>query len=77
MLRIERGTGLFPFLAILSNTFDAIYAGRAFALHGIGQEPAKPQKVTRNRALAEPYRESRNGVIHTRKQQILHASGKH
>ena len=37
VLRIERGTGLFPFLAILSVTFDALYAGRIFALHGIGR----------------------------------------
>ena len=37
VLRIERGTGLFPFLAILSNTFDALYAGRTFVLRGIGR----------------------------------------
>jgi len=37
MLRIERGTGLFPFLAILSAAFDALYAGRAFAPHEIGR----------------------------------------
>ena len=37
VLRIERGTGLFPFLAILSNRFDALYAGRTFVLRGIGR----------------------------------------
>lgn len=37
VLRIERGTGLFPFLAILSNTFDALYAGRPFVFRGIGR----------------------------------------
>lgn len=37
VLRIERGTGLFPFLAILSNTFDALYAGRTFVFRGIGR----------------------------------------
>ena len=37
VLRIERGAGLFSFLAILSATFDALYAGHPFALHGIGR----------------------------------------
>ena len=37
VLRIERGTGFFPFLAILSNTFDALYAGRTFVFRGIGR----------------------------------------
>ena len=27
MLRIERGTGLFPFLAVLGGIFDALHAG--------------------------------------------------
>ena len=77
MLRIERGTGLFPFLAVLCGIFDALYAGRTFALHGIGRYVAKPQKVTRNRTPAARYRESWNGVIHTRRRQIFHESGKH
>ena len=77
MLRIERGAGLFPFLAILSAAFDALYAGRTFALHGIGRYVAKPQKVMRSRVLSARYRESRNGAIHTRRRQILHESGKH
>jgi len=58
----------FSLLAVLGGTFDALYAGRTFALHGIGQQPAKPQKVTRSRTPATRYRKSRNGAIHTRKQ---------
>ena len=77
MLRIERGTGLFPFLAVLGGIFDALYAGRTFALHGIGQQPAKPQKITQSRALAALCYESRNGAIHTRRRQILHESNNH
>ena len=46
VLRVERGAGLFPFLAVLDGIFDALYAGCTFALHGIGQQPAKPQRVT-------------------------------
>ena len=34
---VQRGTGFFPFLAILSNTFDALYAGRTFVFRGIGR----------------------------------------
>jgi hypothetical protein len=75
VLRIERGTELFSFLVVLGGTFDALYAGRTFALHGIGQQPAKPQKVTQSRASAARYRKTRNGAIHTCKQQILHESG--
>ena len=37
MLRIERGTGLFPFLAVLVGIFDTLYAGRIFVLRGIGR----------------------------------------
>lgn len=37
VLRIERGTGLFSFLAILSITYDTLYAGHTFALHRIGR----------------------------------------
>ena len=37
MLRIERGTGLFPFLAVLVGIFDTLYAGRTFVLRGIGR----------------------------------------
>ena len=77
VLRIERGTGLFPFLAVLGGIFDTLYAGRTFAFHGIGRYAAKPQKVTRNRAPAARYRKSRNGVTHIRKRQILHESDKH
>ena len=77
MLRIERGTGLFPFLAVLCGIFDALYTGRTFALHGIGRYIAKPQKVMRSRVPAARYRESRNGAIHTRRRQILHESNKH
>lgn len=76
MLRTERGTGLFSFLAILSGASDTLYAGRAFALHGIGRYVAKPQKVTRSRAPAARYRKSRNGAIYIRRRQILHASNK-
>ena len=57
----------FLFWAVLSNTFDALYAGQVFALHGIGQQPTKPQKVTWNRASAARCRESRNDVIYIRK----------
>ena len=77
MLRIERGTGLFPFLAVLGGIFDTLYAGRTFALHGIGRYVAKPQRVTRNRTSAVRYCKSRNDVIHTRRRQIFHESGKH
>ena len=31
MLRIERGTGLFPFLAVLVGIFDTLYAPLYFA----------------------------------------------
>ena len=74
---VIRGTELFPFLAILSAAFDALYAGRTFALHGIGRYVAKPQRVTRNRTPAALCRESRNGAIQTRRRQILHESDKH
>ena len=77
MLRIERGAGLSPFLAILGGIFDALYAGRTFALLRIGRYVAKPQKVMRSRALAALCRESQNGAIHTRRRQIFHGSGKH
>lgn len=78
MLRsVIRGTELFPFLAVLGGIFDALYAVRTFALHGIGQYAAKPQRVTRNRALAALCYESRNGAIHTCKRQILHESNSH
>ena len=77
MLRIERGTELFSFLALLDGTFDALCVGHPFALHGIGRYVAKPQKVTRSRALAARYCKSRNDAIHTRRRQILHESGKH
>ena len=76
MLRIERGTGLFPFLAVWGGIFDALYIGRTFALYGIGRYAAKPQKVTRNRTPAARYRKSRNGAIHARRRQILHESSK-
>ena len=76
MLRIERGTELFPFLAVLGGIFDALYTGRTFALHGIGRYAAKPQKVTRNRTLDALCRESWNGVIQTHRWQIFHESGK-
>ena len=77
MLRVERGTELFPFLAVLGGIFDALYAGHTFTLYGIRRYVAKPQKVTRSRALAALCRESQNGAIHTRRRQILHESGKH
>ena len=35
MLRVERGTELFPFLAVLGGIFNALYAGHTFTLHGI------------------------------------------
>ena len=34
---LSAAQGFFPFLAILSNTFDALYAGRTFVLRGIGR----------------------------------------
>ena len=43
MQRIERGAGPFPFLAVLDGIFDALYAGRTFALHRFGRYAAKPQ----------------------------------
>ena len=57
--------------------FDALYAGRNFALHRIGRYVAKPQKVIQNRAPAARYRKSRNSISHIRRRQILHESGKH
>lgn len=44
MQRIERGARPFPFLAVLDGIFDALYAGRTFALHGFGRYAAKPQR---------------------------------
>ena len=55
MLRVERGTELFPFLAVLGGVFDALYAGHTFTLHGIRRYVSKPQKVTRSRASATRY----------------------
>ncbi len=75
VLRVERGAGLFPFLAVLGGIFDALYAGRTFTLHGIRRYVAKPQKVTRSRASATRYCKSRNDAIHTRKREKLHESG--
>ena len=77
MLRVERGTELFPFLAVWGGIFDALYAGRTFTLHGIRRYAAKPQKITRNRTPATRYRKSWNGVPHIRRRQILHESHKH
>ena len=77
MQRIERGAGPFPFLAVLDGIFDALYAGRTFALHRFGRYAAKPQKVTRSRVPTARYHESRNGAIHTRRRQIFHGLGKH
>ena len=77
MLRVERGTELFPFLTVLGGVFDALYAGHTFTLHGIRRYVSKPQKVTRSRASATRYCKSRNDAIHTRKREKLHKSGKH
>ena len=77
MLRVERGTELFPFLAVLGGVFDALYAGHTFTLHGIRRYVSKPQKVTRSRASATRYCKSRNDAIHTRKRENLHKSGKY
>ena len=77
MQRIERGARSFPFLAVLDGIFDALYAGRTFALHRFGRYAAKPQKVTRSRALAALCRESWDGVTHTRRLSViaLHRKG--
>ena len=77
MLRVERGTELFPFLPVLGGVFDTLYAGHTFTLHGIRRYVSKPQKVTRSRASATRYCKSRNDAIHTRKRENLHKSGKY
>ncbi len=74
---LNAAQGFFPFLAVLCGIFDALYAGRNFALHRIGRYVAKPQKVIQNRAPAARYRKSRNSTSHIRRRQILHESGKH